>query len=170
MSPVSFFRFLRSSSPSSPSRQPLPGFLLPFFHTSQDNAGTTMASTGPRPVRSSSSKSLRTSLTSFPRRFCSSPVFGLQPSYKPPSATPPTLTPGLLLLTGLCRFNLGYGGSCRPGCRARVMLAGEGFVFEMVETSGWGSLGFGLEMLEMLDRGSLGSIFELVDTLGFEGS
>lgn len=75
-----------------------------------------MAFPGPRPVRSSSSKSLRTSLTSFPRPFCSFHVFSL---CNPPTpldhatARPRSVYPDLLLLTGSCRFNLGYSGSCR---------------------------------------------------------
>lgn len=62
----SCFFFLDVSVPSPPIR-----------HTSRDNVARRWYS---RLSWTPSSKSLRTSLTSFPRRFCNSPVFRLQPS------------------------------------------------------------------------------------------
>lgn len=62
----SCFFFLDVSVPSPPTR-----------HTSRDNVARRWYS---RLSWTPSSKSLRTSLTSFPRRFCNSPVFRLQPS------------------------------------------------------------------------------------------
>jgi len=87
-----------------------------------------MAFPSPRPVRSSSSKSLRTSLTSFSRPFCSFHVFRLcNPLFSLSPIDPPTSchrsSPGLLLLTDLCRFNLKYRRSCRRyHCRRRPLL------------------------------------------------